>query len=59
MPSPYLQRPVRTLPQAMEEIARERGIPVAELYRQSGGVAPQAKAESADAALAAKAFQDS
>jgi hypothetical protein len=32
MSSPYLQRPVRSLPQAIEEIARERGVPPESLY---------------------------
>jgi hypothetical protein len=47
MASPYLQKPVRSLPQAIEEIARERGVPVEELYRQSGSVAPKAPLEPA------------
>lgn len=58
MPSPYLERPVRSLPQAIEEIARERGISVAELYRQSGSQVPAAPAEPGALTLAAKPLQN-
>jgi hypothetical protein len=51
MPSPYLQKPVRSLPQAIEEIARERGVPVEDLYRQSGGAAPTAPLKPAPLAV--------
>ncbi|HUN52366.1 MAG TPA: hypothetical protein VMU42_14675 [Candidatus Sulfotelmatobacter sp.] len=40
MASPYLERPVRSLAQAIEEIARDRRISAEELYRQSGSAAP-------------------
>jgi hypothetical protein len=54
MSSPYLERPVRSLPQAIEEIARERGVPIEELYRQSGSAMPaRLRPEPEPASLAA------
>ena len=49
---------MRSLPQAIEEIARERGISVAELYRQSGSQVPAAPAEPGALTLAAKPLQN-
>jgi hypothetical protein len=60
MPSPYLQRPVRSLPQALEEIARERGVPVEDLYRQSGSATPPvAPVDSAAVAVVGKSIRAS
>ena len=53
MSSPYLARPVRSLAQAIEEIARDRQISIEDLYRQSGSTLPSDKAKPA-ALIAAK-----
>jgi len=45
MASPYLEKPLRSLPQAIEEIARERGVPAEKLHRQSGSAMPPGRVE--------------
>ncbi|HYM32256.1 MAG TPA: hypothetical protein VEU47_13205 [Candidatus Cybelea sp.] len=49
MTSPYLQRPVRSLKQAVEEIALVRGVSPESLYLKSTGAEPLKPGRNASA----------